>query len=282
MKRTEQAPYTLLAVPGQLLAVDSLTPADVTLIRTHQEEGKARCPTCAEPMQLIITSSGPRLEHRPGSIYKNHDPDDHYSLKAKEILKRHLIMLLPAPGTAGASQTWKVATNAPVHEARLAADVLAISDRGARLVVEMQQADSTLEDIVSKTEQWAEVGIRALWLLDGRRLDLLSGEKLVRNLTLGKLETAMVCAEIPLIYFYPEQLAVYLVLPVPEAVELAGLGDKRLGRVPCLVRRYPLSQLGLKSGDWFLPTRFNQAPPTPPPLPSAPAKRLHRLRAAAQ
>ena len=68
--------YQLLSLPGKTLSVERLTAADVSLIRSFEAKGQLLCPTCSEPMQLIISAEGPELEHRPGSIYHQHDPDE--------------------------------------------------------------------------------------------------------------------------------------------------------------------------------------------------------------
>lgn len=269
--------YQLLTLDDRLLSIESLTPADVGLIRSYQEENKILCPTCSEPMQLIISQSGPELDHRPGSIYYRHDPDDRRSLALKQLLARHLADILPGPDTPGANQAWRVAVNVPIHEARLAADVLAVSDRGARFVVEFQGYDLGRAAVIEKTDQWIAAAIHPLWLLDGRRLRALK-EKVVQNITLAELETTLLALDMPLIYLLSDQATVVSVVPTPETKDLIKLGDKRLGQTPCLIRRYPLSQLGLKDGSWFLPTRYNDKPPPAPALTKSQANRLRRLR----
>ena len=270
--------YRLLQLPQKIVEVTSVTAADLDMIRDYQKESKAICPTCKEPMKMTINNEGVLLEHQENNPYPNHQADDRESLASKRLLVRHLMMLLPQHGKN--IQTWEIRSNVPVLEAGLVAPVLAVSDLGARLVVEIIQDEIALSDILTRTEQWSKSGVRALWLIDGRRAHF--NQDLVENINLKEAETALVCCELPLLYFVPQQLSVYLVLPIPEAVELAGLGDISLGVTPCLVRRFPLSQLGLRSGDWFLPARFNAPAPLPPPLSLEASSRLKKLRGGAQ
>jgi hypothetical protein len=106
--------------------------------------------------------------------------------------------------------------------------------------------------------------------------------KELRKVTVGALETGLLSENLQLLYVDPARREVTWVRPPAAIVELARLGDKKIGRVDCFVKTYKLNQLRMGDGRFWFDVPIEYKPPRQPQLPDNLKKRLEKLRAAQQ
>jgi hypothetical protein len=253
----------------QLFDARGLAPADIPALRAGEASGQLLCPTCQQPVRVLLAGEA-EVVHLGTSQLRDHEPDDLLLLaKGKPALEQHLQQLFPAA---------VVASNAPMETGRIA-DVVMVTPTGGKMVVEIQSEPLKQAEIAAISQAYAQLGIACLWLLDIRQLQMTKRGDIMRKVTLGQLETALLANHQPLLYFDSGSQQLTLVQPNPQARRLAELGDRRIGRVESLVRHYPLSQLRVREAHWWLDQRFDQGAPRVPPLSDNLAKRLDRLQA---
>jgi hypothetical protein len=273
-RRTEGPPYRFIALDNEIVETPLLSPSAITRVRAAEHEGRVTCPTCNGPMRLVIDDETTAL-HLPPNPFAEHEPEDFSLRRAKRLLAKHLSSLFPS-----------APLDIDVHMPEIGhlADVVVITPYGGRLAVEVQLADMRAADVDDLVGRYQEHGIRCLWALDARRLKLPKRKKqgVVAKATLEHLETALISRGEPLLFIDIETREVVWLHPNPRARELACLGESRIGRVECLIRRYPLSQLRVRNGAWWAPTIFDQRPPAPPALPANLQRKLDKRLAAGQ
>lgn len=276
---TEGPQYRLITVGGRLVETTHLLPSDIARVRRAEAEGLVLCPTCNGEMRVALAAGGPYAVHTGENPYRAHEPEDAALRKAKRLLAAHLRRLLPRPEEHAASQHWQIALDVPLAELGHLTDIVAVSDHGAKLAVELQAADLSVAELKAIRSGLEEEGIRCLWLLDGRRLQMTKSGGEIRKVMLEQLETALLACGEPILYLNLDDHELVRIYAGQELIELAQLSERRIGRAECLVRRYPLSQLRLRSGRWWLDTRYDKPQPPARALPENLAKRLVRLRA---
>lgn len=265
--------HRYVVVRGEMIDVTTLTPPQVVDMRAAEAAGEVYCPTCQGPLRLVISSSGPVAVHTPENPFREHEPEDHHSRRAKHLLKQRLQDLFPSGN---------VQLDAQLPSAEQLADVALVNPRGGKVVVEYQTQDLDTAQVRARAHAYESQGIRCLWLVDIRRLKLTKKGEAVKKATLNKLETALLAAGEPLIYLDAGPRQVVWLRPHPDAVELARLGEGRIGQVECLVRRYPLSGLRLRDAQWQVDTSMDETVAPPAPLPANLQKKLNNRREAAQ
>lgn len=270
-----QLPQRLGRLGTRLIDSTKLTPEQVATLRKRRELPLV-CASCGAPVSLGAGTS-PSFFHRTGHGLC-HDPITPTHEASLSALRARLSEILPSA---------MLDRDVDFPEVGYMADLAAVSGRGLRLAAEVQENEITrarFEEITSGLE--AE-GIAILWMRMPSLLKL-SGAKSrpVRKVTLGEMETAILAQGRALMYLAPDQMGErasgdrhpkILLVHVPRyAVELARLGEPRVGQVEAVLRRYPLSQLRLRAGSVCVLTDFD------PPLPafSPPSERLAgKLRA---
>lgn len=261
---------TAALVNGQPYDLRKIRPAQIPELRQLEAQSALRCPACGGELRVVIEDEGPVAEHHGVSI--EHEPEDPITRISKEIIRRKMAELFPR-----AAIELDVKLDKP---ARLA-DLVAVRDNGGRLIVEHQAADMKKGQMAELVAGYREEGLRALWLLDPRRLKVGKVKNQVATVNIGKLEVDLLREGEPLLYLEPHGRRVMRLLIPAQARELLK-HDKvtSLGRLPCLMRHYKLDQLRVKAGQWQMVTDYDPPLPAPPALPKRLQKKLETLEKA--
>ena len=268
-------PFRFVSVGADIVETPNLTPLAIRQIRGAEREGRVRCPTCKGRMTLLIDDDGSAVAvHRAPNPYAGHEPEDFELRKTKRLAAGRLRQIFPSA---------PLELDVHMPEIDHLADIVVLTGLGGRIAVEVQKADLAADQAAELRARYEHIGVRCLWLLDGRRLRTTrtpAPEQRIVKTMIDTLETSLLAIGEPLMYVDCDGRQITWVRPHPAVRELASLGDKRVGRVESLVRSYPIGQLRVKQGRWWLPTEYHAKPPKPPALPQNLAKRLDRLRAA--
>lgn len=265
-------PYQYVLVGNDIVQTATLSAADLQRVRGAERDGNVRCPTCRGRMALLMDSDGAVAVHRAPNPYAGHEPEDPDMRKAKRLIAARMQAIFPSA---------PVDLDVHMPEIDHLADVVVVTPFGGRIAVEVQHADITPQQVAGLRDRYESVGVRCLWLLDGRRLRTTktpAPELQIFKAMLEGVETGLIALNEPVVYLDSTKREIVWVRPSRAVRELAALGDKRVGRVECLVRGYPLAQLRVREGGWWVPTHFDPKPPKPPALPANLIKRLDRLR----
>jgi hypothetical protein len=269
----ELTQHRWMVIAGRIVDAGTLVHSDVPRVRELERAGAVLCPTCREPVQVVMGDSGAYVEHLPGSVFGEHEPEDPVMRSSKRLLASHLHSLF---GSA------TVAVDGRIDEIGRMADVVMVTGEGGRLAIEVQAQDMPARDVAAAQDAYAELGILSLWLLDSRRLVIgrprRGLDKRIRKVRLDRLETGLLAAGVQLLYLDPRRREVVFVRPPAAAVELARLGDPRLGRLDCLVLTFKLNQLRMRGGRFSLDMSYVSRMPAAPQLPPALQRRLARRR----
>jgi hypothetical protein len=275
MPAARRAPvHRFLLLRGELRDVAKLTQLDMRSVREAEAQGQVTCPTCRGQMRVVIGPEGPQAEHVGENPYATHEPEDFHVRRGKRLLAEHLQARFPS-GT--------VSIDTFVPEVGQLADIAFVNSKGGKMVVEYQAHDILGREVKERSALYEGQGIRCLWMLDSSRLKLAAGGAggVIKKATLERLETAILGLGEPLLYLDVRTRQVAWVRPHPGAVELARLGEPRIGQVPCLVRRYRLSGLRVREGAWWVDTSCDPRVSMSKSLPPAVANRLEARRASA-
>jgi hypothetical protein len=207
--------------------------------------------------------------HTPENPFRDHEVEDPHSRQAKHLLLQTLQSLF---------SSGNVQLDVQLPNAEQIADVALTNPQGGKVVVEYQTQDLSVQQVRARISTYENQGVRCLWLLDIRRLKLAKKGDAVKKATLNKLETALLAVGEPIIYVDAPARQIVWLRPNPSAVELALSGDARIGQVECLLRRYHLSSLRVRDGNWWVDTSLDEDPPAIPALPANLQKRLDRRR----
>jgi len=264
--------HRFFAMRGRLRDASKLSQLDVQDVRQAEGEGQVVCPTCRGPVRVVIGPDGPVVMHTGENPYAGHEPEDLSVRQGKKLLSEHLQKRFPSG---------KVRLDVPVPEAGQLADMAFVNPRGGKMVVEYQAQDILGREVRDRAAAYEEQGVRCLWMLDSSRLKLTKSGSLIKKVTLERLETALMAMGEPLIYLDSKSKMVALVRPHKGAVELAKLGEPRIGQVPAIVRRYRLSGLRVREGNWWIDTSYDGQVTLTKPLPESLQKKLASRRATA-
>lgn len=229
------------------------------------------CPTCGRP--VVLDPASAHLLH--ATPVPEHDPDTGAHQAARRIIRRRLDELFPSA---------LIDTSVEFESCDYLADIALVSPRGAKLVVEIADAQRSAERYREIVRSLAAEGVASLWI---STMSLFVATKrwpstMVAKLNLGHLQTAILADTGVLMFAHPKDLQIWTARPHPQALELARAGEPRLGVVECLVRRYPLSQLRMRGGAIQLITEYDPPAPPPGPLSKTLTDKLNRRRQAAQ
>lgn len=264
--------HRFLIIAGELVASNELTPAEITAVRLAETAKNVHCPICRGPMRITITETGPVgvHAHTPENPYAGHEPEDTHARQSKQMLAQRVQEMFPEGS---------VQIDAHLPAINHVADIALVNPMGGKLAIEHQGADLTRVEVAARRDDYQKEGIRCLWVLDSRRLKLTKKGGQIRKAMLGELETSFLALDEPLVYLEAHDHHLTWLRPHPDAVELAKLGEKRLGRVECLLRRYRFAQLRIRDGQWWV-DRSLDSPVLQQPgaLPVALQKKLAKLR----
>ncbi|WP_217924800.1 hypothetical protein [Miltoncostaea oceani] len=273
-----------LSLPLRYARVDGV-PADaerlsVERINVLRREGRITCLSCGEALTIRL-GPPPHFSHSPGATLC-HDPPSPGHQAAVNAIANRLGEIVPSA---------QVQQRVEFPDQCFLADVAAVSGRGLRLAVEVQETEMERQRVEDLLDAMEDQGVALLWMRSASLLTLRgAATRPTRKATLGPVETALLSRGRALMYVAPDQiddrfssgerLPKILLLHVrPEVIELARAGDPKLGQVDVVLRRYPLSQLRLRAGSVCVLTDYDPPLPELPPFPENLRRRLDKLHA---
>ena len=252
-----------LALSGdEVIDLRRRTPAEIEALR----KSGLFCPVCRKEGRIVISSAGPVFSHEAG-----HEPETPRRMRARSDLRSHLQGII-FPGA-------RVALNAVLEQG--IADIAVVRPNGTRIAIRLLNENIAPEEIFLWDKELRAERIRPMWILDAQRLPPAASRGLeaeVRAVSYRGTECALLRLGEPLLHYEPERRLLHLVDPQPELYELIGNGDLSMGRVSSLIRRYRLSSLHVRAGEWWRDRGlFEEELPIPPPeVPERILKRLDR------
>lgn len=252
-------------VHKKLVAVSKLTPSQIKDVRQAEALGEVRCPTCLQEMRLEITGQGPVAIHREDNSLTRHEVEDQIARQGKHILSALLSEMFPNA---------IVQLDVVFPEIGLLADLVVVNTMGGKLVIEYQRADLSAAEADERQQAYVQQGIECLWLLNARRLKMEKKTTGVKKVTLEKLETSLLANNNPVIYFNPQNKQIVWIHAPEKIVQLALLGEPRIGQVECLVRPYRLTQLRVREGQWWVDHRLEAKLNLPTDIPATLKRKL--------
>lgn len=265
----KKASHLFVRFDGRVYYTPKMTPADVVAARKAEASSALTCPLCDLPMRLQIEQAGPVAYHTSNDPLTRHEPETPNLRRLKSLTVSRLKELVPSA---------TIDADVVMEDLGLIGDVALVTGKGGRLVVEVHAADISAREVRKFNDAWTEQAVKCLWILDYSRLRLPKSGGIIKKTTLSGLETGLLSIGQPLIYLDGRDKTITKLTPPPEAVELARLGEPRIGQVECLIRRYRLDQLRLKNGAWWVDTRFDSPAPKPREISARLKKKLEQRR----
>lgn len=258
---------TAALVDGRPFDLRRVRPAQVAEVRELADTGRLICPSCREPLRVAIDASGVQGGHEGGA---HHEPEDLVARLSKEMLHQRLARLFPSA---------VVEEDVELGKPDRLADIVLVRDNGGRLAIEFQGSDFPKGKLGPLLQGYEQSALRALWILDSRRLKVTSIKGQVATVNVGRLEVDLLRAGEPLLYLEPNRRQILRLL-IPGAAQqlLRHESVASLGRLPCLMRRYRLAQLRIREGRWFIDADYDLPLPKPPPLPKRLQRKLEKLQ----
>lgn len=297
-------PLGLARLGGRPLMASKLTDAEITSLRDPNVGRGLTCVSCRVRVRVGRDDDGRTCFFHTTKAVLSHDPET--------ITHFHAVRALAAR-TRELFGSAQIVTGEPFSELGYLADIVAVSGHGLRLAAEIQEAEISREEYERITNGLEDEGIAVLWLRSPGLLRLTGAKgRPVRRMTLGEVETAILAQGRTLMYLAPDQATsaadalaasagrgrpdrkvggrgaagvppageripkLLVVEPHPAALQLAALGERRIGQVEVVLRRYPLSQLRVHQGELCVLTDYDADPPVFGEPSAAIARKLSR------
>lgn len=252
---------------GKVVAVESLNPAEMPDLRLAEDQGRVVCPTCKRSMVVVFSEDGMVAQHVEDDSYTDHEPEDKYLVAGKRVLQARIKELFPRA---------QIGMNILIPDVGRVADVVMVTASGGKLVIELQTEPLTSQQVADIIGNYAEQGIACLWVIDSRNYNPTKTPASIKKVMIGPLETALMANDQPLVYLEAQSKTLTWVHPNPQIKILAERGDKKIGKVDSLVRTYPVSQLHLRAGKWWVDHRLDARAPEVPDLPKTLQKKVDK------
>lgn len=264
-KRWGVEKQTAALVDSKLINTSALAPATIAAFRAQEKQ--VLCATCREPVVISISDTGPFCLH---SGEQNHLPEDPIIWTGKKLLLERMRDLFS-----------QAKVERDVFDGEEFADITIVLDNSGKIVVRFISENLAPKEVLRIHEYWEALGVRCLWIADWRKLNLsktANKNSTITAATLGKLETALIKIDEPLLYMDIERRNI-LTLKVPGAAAALVRHDivPTAGRLKCFLQRYRIGQLRLSDGDWRLETTYDTRPPKVPDLPKRLQDKLELL-----
>lgn len=236
----------VLYLNNKFLSLNDLNTQVLQGIKNLEIDGKLLCHVCNRPLQLFGDEKGWFVKHIPYTSRPYHREEDKYRYQIKEALSRHFQNLFP---------TSQVIINQEIITGMIT-DLLMITDSGGRLVIEVIGKEKFNTDKwLVREKTYKEKGIIPLLLGDARRVSLKDGVK-QQVLFLKEFESYLLAHDFPLFYINDKRELALLEIEKDQG-EIITPG-KVMGNRHAFIYRYPLSQLQLQKGSFWIDRRWDK------------------------
>jgi hypothetical protein len=256
---------TLVDDGQELVSISGASPAEILRLREVEAAGQLTCPICQRPVNLALDPQGPRVDD-----HSWHEPEDAVRWRNRLHLKRQMKKLFPSA---------EVGENEYLDEVERWPAVVVVKKDGGILALEYISEPLSSEQLGQIFSAYTSAGIQPLFLFDYRRLAIKGNRGPIVAADIRKLEVGAKRQSLPLYFFDAGDLQiaqVYLPQEISPLLEDRALSS--FGRLHVALRRFSLSALRVRQGQWSVETVLTDLPPDPPPLPVGLRRRIHQRR----